>query len=89
MNILILVNFTKLTINNRNVDYNNNIKFTFDISTNYFFIPKDFFLTTLIGYFLKSQNVKYRSMDISYACATKIMVKNLEILNFLMKIMNI
>jgi hypothetical protein len=43
MNILILVNFTKLTINNRNVDYNNNIKFTFDISTNYFFIPKDFF----------------------------------------------
>ena len=37
------INFTKLTINNRNVDYNNNIKFTFDISTNYFFIPKDFF----------------------------------------------
>ena len=37
------INFTKISINNRNSEYDKNIKFTFDISSNYFFIPKDFF----------------------------------------------
>ena len=50
------INSTKLLINNRIVKYEKNIKFTFDISTNYFHIPKDFFFKN--AHLIFSENAK-------------------------------